>query len=82
MSLSTWHRIASLVAMALSRRIAAGAVEAIAHEILKAKARLGLPPDAPVMSCYEAGREAFWLHRVIARRTGNLALHAQCQRSH
>jgi transposase len=47
------------------RRIAAGAVEAIAHEVLKAKARLGLPPDAPVMSCYEAGREAFWLHRCL-----------------
>jgi hypothetical protein len=41
------------------RRIAAGAIEAIGHEILKAKARLGLPPDAPVISRYEAGREAF-----------------------
>ena len=41
------------------RHIAAGAVEAVATEILKAKLRLGLPPDAPVKSCYEAGREGF-----------------------
>ena len=47
------------------RQIAAGAVEAVANEILKAKLRLGLPPDAPVMSCYEAGREGFWVHRYL-----------------
>jgi transposase len=47
------------------RQIAAGAVEAVADEILKAKLRLGLPPDAPVMSCYEAGREGFWVHRYL-----------------
>ena len=28
-----------------------------------AKARFGLPDDAPVVSCYEAGRDGFWLHR-------------------
>ena len=27
--------------------------------------RLGLPPDAPVVSCYEAGRDGFWLHRWL-----------------
>jgi transposase len=26
---------------------------------------LGLPETAPVVSCYEAGREGFWLHRLL-----------------
>jgi transposase len=35
-------------------------------EIKKAKARFGLPEQAPVVSCYEAGRDGFWLHRFLA----------------
>ena len=34
-------------------------------EIQAAKARFGLPHDAPVYSCYEAGRDGFWLHRCL-----------------
>lgn len=34
-------------------------------EISKAKARFGLPANAPVKSCYEAGRDGFWLHRWL-----------------
>src|SRR6516165_825376 len=34
------------------RQIPAGAVGAIAQEILRAKVRLGVPLDAPAMSCY------------------------------
>lgn len=34
-------------------------------EIAKAKKRFGLPADAPVYSCYEAGRDGFWLHRWL-----------------
>lgn len=34
-------------------------------EIAAAKARLGLTPDAKVVSCYEAGRDGFWLHRAL-----------------
>jgi transposase len=30
-----------------------------------AKATLGLPGDAPVRSCYEAGRDGFWVHRLV-----------------
>jgi transposase len=37
----------------------------LAEEIAKAKARFGLPPDAPVRTCYEAGRDGFWLHRAL-----------------
>ncbi len=34
-------------------------------EIGAAKKRLGLPPDTPVKSCYEAGRDGFWIHRFL-----------------
>jgi transposase len=34
-------------------------------EIAAAKARFGLPADAPVVSCYEAGRDGFWVHRAL-----------------
>lgn len=47
------------------RQIPAGAVDRLADEIARAKARFDLPGDAPVVSCYEAGREGFWLHRYV-----------------
>ncbi len=37
----------------------------VLDEIAQAKHRLGLPETAPVVSCYEAGREGFWLHRLL-----------------
>lgn len=41
-------------------------------EIAKAKRRFGLPADAPVKTCYEAGRDGFWLHRYLtAQGIGN-----------
>jgi transposase len=39
------------------RQIPAGAVGALATESERA--------DSPVMSCYEAGRDGFWLHRYL-----------------
>jgi len=47
------------------RAIAGGAVGLLGDEIARAKRRFGLSPDAPVISCYEAGRDAFWLHRYL-----------------
>jgi transposase len=38
---------------------------AVRREIERAKQRLDLSADAPVKSCYEAGREGFWLHRWL-----------------
>ena len=49
------------------RTIAAGDLVALEQEVLIAKARFGLPLDAAVQSCYEAGRDAFWLHRLSRR---------------
>jgi transposase len=34
-------------------------------EIVDAKRRLGLRQDARVVSCYEAGRDGFWLDRAL-----------------
>ena len=47
------------------RRITAGDLAGLQHEVLTAKARLGLSLETPVRSCYEAGRDAFWLHRWL-----------------
>jgi transposase len=47
------------------RSLAAGSLVGLAFEIKKAKERFGLPPDVPVISCYEAGRDGFWLHRFL-----------------
>jgi len=38
------------------------------EEIARAKQRFDLPPDAPVCTCYEAGRDGFWLHRALTHR--------------
>lgn len=38
---------------------------AVIREIERAKQRFDLPPEARVKSCYEAGREGFWLHRWL-----------------
>jgi transposase len=50
---------------ARQRKITAGDTTALKHEIVLAKQRFSLPADAPVMSCYEAGRDGFWLHRFL-----------------
>jgi transposase len=47
------------------RDIPARAMVALEGEIRAAKERLGLPPETPVASCYEAGRDGFWLHRCL-----------------
>jgi transposase len=38
------------------------------EEIAKAKQRFALPAEAPVCTCYEAGRDGFWLHRALTSR--------------
>lgn len=47
------------------RTIRARDLEALQREIAKAKARFRLSADAAVVSCYEAGRDGFWLHRWL-----------------
>ena len=47
------------------RSIAARHQARLLQEVAQAKRRFGLPETAPVVSCYEAGREGFWLHRFL-----------------
>ncbi len=35
------------------------------EEINKAKQRFGLAADAPVYTCFEPGRDGFWLHQAL-----------------
>src|SRR6266487_5105291 len=47
------------------RTVTARHQEGVLDEIAQAKRRMGLPESAAVVSCYEAGREGFWLHRFL-----------------
>lgn len=59
------------------RKIAAGALDALATEIARARQRFGLPPTPRVVSCYEAGRDGFWVHRaLVARGVANVVVDA------
>jgi transposase len=42
-------------------------LERLLEEVAQAKRRLGLPEDAPTFSCYESGREAFSIHRLLTQ---------------
>jgi len=57
------------------RTIPAGDMTGLQQEVLRAKQRFGLPEDARVVSCYEAGRDGFWLHRyLVAHGVENLVI--------
>jgi transposase len=51
------------------RTVAARDLKSLEAEITAARARFELPADAPVLSCYEAGRDGFLLHRALAQRS-------------
>lgn len=67
LSAGTW-KVGTTVGMGQKPReqnVDAGDLEALWEEIGKAKVRFGLPADARVISCFEAGRDGFWLHRWL-----------------
>ena len=47
------------------RTVAARDLDAVRQEVSRALARFGLPAGTRVVSCYEAGRDGFWLHRAL-----------------
>jgi transposase len=67
LSKSTWRLTSSIGpgAAPRERRIAAGSKAELLAELAQAKRRFGLSADAPVRSCYEAGRDGFWVHRWL-----------------
>jgi len=70
LSCSEW-KIASTTARGQQPRVVsipAGDLTLVLKELDRAKARFGLPKTAAVVSCYEAGRDGFWLHRFLHER--------------
>lgn len=69
---ATWKVVSSPGAGRRPREktIRGGDQAALVAEVARAKERFGLPAAAPVRSCYEAGREGFWLHRWLETLAG------------
>jgi transposase len=67
LSSNQW-KIASTTARGQKPRLVtvpAGDRDEVLREIARAKNRFDLPRRATVVSCYEAGRDGFWLHRFL-----------------
>ena len=47
--------------------VAAGDLPALWEAFTKTKRRFGLDPAAAVLTCYEAGRDGFWIHRELEK---------------
>jgi len=48
--------------------IAAGDLKALEQQIVAAKEKLKLDQGCPIRSCYEAGRDGFWIHRYLVQQ--------------
>jgi transposase len=49
------------------RTLPARQEEMLLREVVWAKEKLGLAVDAPVVFCYEAGRDGFWIDRMLKK---------------
>ena len=47
------------------RTVASGDLRAVERVLEEGRRRFGMPASARVVSCYEAGRDGFWLHRAL-----------------
>jgi transposase len=65
LSHSTWKLAFGIGGNPRIIQIAARDLKGLGEEIAKAKKRFGLPDEARVISCYEAGRDGFWIHRYL-----------------
>jgi transposase len=48
--------------------VAAGDLDAVARALTRGRQRFGLAATSRVCSCYEAGRDGFWIHRALVAR--------------
>jgi transposase len=53
---------------AIVRSVSSADWPAIERQCAAARQRFGLAADARVVSCYEAGRDGFWIHRALTAR--------------
>ena len=49
------------------RTVAGGDLAAVERTIGAARRRFGMSATTRVISCYEAGRDGFWIHRALQR---------------
>ena len=49
------------------RTVPSGDLRAVTRVLRDGRQRLGLPGGAAVLSCYEAGRDGFWIHRALTQ---------------
>jgi transposase len=47
------------------RTVRAGDLAKVTQLLTQGRQQCGLPATAPVVSCYEAGRDGFWVHRAL-----------------
>jgi transposase len=47
------------------RTVISGDLAAVTRAVEAARQRFRLPAPTPVVSCYEAGRDGFWIHRAL-----------------
>jgi transposase len=52
------------------RTVASGDWKAVAKVLREGRVRGKLPASARVVSCYEAGRDGFWIHRALVEKMG------------
>ena len=50
------------------RTVPAGDFEQLRYEVRRTLERFGLGLETPVITCHEAGRDGFWIHRELERR--------------
>lgn len=60
LALTSGFDVAPLLVTVPSRDLAA-----VQEAVAAARVRFGLAPAAPVVSCFEAGRDGFWIHRAL-----------------
>jgi len=65
LSNTKWKLASSNGSKKRMKTIDARDLEQLQDEIEVAKVRLKLPDDVQILSCYEAGRDGFWLHRYL-----------------
>ena len=71
LSQATWKLAltSGFAAPPVLQTVAPGDAAALRRVFAAARRRLGLPSATRVASCYEAGREGFWIHRWLTTLT-------------
>lgn len=65
---SKWVLVSGLAPNKIRTKVVdAGDLSGLREELGRARKRFGLAEDAPVKSCYEAGRDGFWIHRALLK---------------